>query len=315
MSGEERGRGTFLGMIATLGLAAGSFAIAFSILFASIVVLNGDLYGRLTEKQTVKTPADPLDPGEPAPTLRVILHKILADENGVEASLVLVIDGNDDLSVRVRAGKDHLTASIRDGYAVDPVALAQYLTLDSTAANPRFSEVAVRSQRFVLPSFPSLYGFPFDDVRVRPLLEVRQADGSSIRFRTEIEKAVPGRILYTGMTGGIAEARLTRSFTEKTIVLLGAIVFLSISTIVIVGLFGTRLSKLEEIIAVAGYLLAATGVRDLLGFSRASGASALEVIVVGLPLVLLGLGIGISVARGRRRVAEEQPGPQDGSTA
>lgn len=299
MSSNDLGKRRFPRRLAAFGLVALSIGAGLLVMFASVAVINYDLYGRLTETNAVKTPVDPLASGESAPTLRVILHRILPDENGVEASLVIILDGHDELTERVRAGKEHLTASVRDGYAVDSMGLAHYLTLDSTAAYPQFVPMAVRSERFVLPSLPSLNGFPFDDISVRPYLEVRQSDGSSIRFRTEIEKALPGRILSTGVTGGIADATLTRSPTEKIIVLLGSIVFLSISTVVTIGLFRVRLSTLEEIVAVAGYLLAAAGVRDLLGISRASGTSALEVIVVGLPLVLLGLGIGISVIRGR----------------
>src|SRR5207249_4889490 len=86
------------------------------------------------------------------------------------------------------------------------------------------------------------------------------------------------------------EITLTRTSTEKIFVLLGGLVFLALSFVIFITLVkSTVLKRFEELLAIAGYLVAATGFRDLLGISREAGVSAFEVIVLGFRFFLLPL--------------------------
>ena len=60
-----------------------------------------------------------------------------------------------------------------------------------------------------------------------------------------------------------------------------------------------RLNSVEELIMVAGYLLAIAGFREILGISRQFGTSSLEIIVILVPLIVLTIGIGYSYFKGR----------------
>lgn len=123
----------------------------------------------------------------------------------------------------------------------------------------------------MLPSYPSLGTYPFDDIRLRPMVWVRSSRDGLLRARLEIEKAVPGRLLSVTQDSGAAVVTLTRAWTEKAFVLAASPVFVLISLAVTVGVFFARAtaSSLEQLIALASYLLAAAGFRELLGVSMA----------------------------------------------
>ena len=59
------------------------------------------------------------------------------------------------------------------------------------------------------------------------------------------------------------------------------------------------LSGLQEILAIAGYLVGAVGFRGLLGVSRTAGGSTLEVLTFGVPFLVLAIGLVASAVRGR----------------
>lgn len=46
-------------------------------------------------------------------------------------------------------------------------------------------------------------------------------------------------------------------------------------------------------------MITAVGFRELLGVSRSPGASALEIGVIGIPLLVLAIGVAASFFRGR----------------
>jgi hypothetical protein len=145
-------------------------------------------------------------------------------------------------------------------------------------------------------------------VTIRPLIELWTNGEYTSNFHLEIQKALRGRLL--GLSDDtITTIRLTRTPTEKALVLTGSVVFLFLAGLLAFALFHARhgLTTLEELLAVGGYLVAAAGFRELLGVSRASGASALEVAVIGIPLLALALGIAVSFIRGRRYSRQRQP--------
>ncbi|MBV6505259.1 MAG: hypothetical protein ILNGONEN_00817 [Syntrophorhabdaceae bacterium] len=281
-----------------VALLIGSFPLGLTLFF---IVMNADLYGRLTETQTASGVGNPNASSNEAPTVRLVLHKLPADENAVEASLLLEVPGG-TLTKLIREGKARVTAYIRDGSNFQPYAIQYAVTLDSTTVYTETGvyPLAVQSERFLLPAFPNLGGFPFDDLVVRPIIHVWRDEYYTRQFRFEVQKALPGRLMHLS-DDNITMIRLTRSPTEKALVITSSVVFLFLSSILAYGLFTSPrgLTHLEELLAVGGYLIAAAGFRDLLGLSRTAGTSALEIAIIGVPLLTLAFGIAVSFIRGR----------------
>lgn len=264
-----------------------------------VVVMNADLYGRSIETQVARG-VGTVEASEAMPTVRLVLHRLPADENAVECSIL--IDAGSDLTKLIRNGKSGVTATIRDGSSFHPYGIGHSVTLDGTTASLRAGVFvsAVESERFFLPAFPSVGGFPFDDLKIRPIVDVVKDDGYTGHFRLEVQKSLPSRLLDVSEEN-IPTITLTRSPTEKAIVVTSALVFLFLSSILAFGLYAARrgLTTLEELLAVGGYLVAAAGFRELLGVSRSSGTSALEVAIIGIPMLLLASGVAVSFVRGR----------------
>lgn len=190
---------------------------------------------------------------------------------------------------------------VRDGSSYQPFGIQSDVTLDNVSANIEggVAVAAVQSKRFFLPALPSIGGFPFDDLYIRPIVDVSRNGNYTPHFRLDVQKALPGRILE--VTGdNIPEIRLTRSPTEKAIVITSSLIFLFLSGILAYSLLamGQGLSILQDLLAVGGYLVAAAGFREILGVSRSSGATALEVVVIGIPLLLLMIVVGLTFIRG-----------------
>lgn len=287
-------------LLSGIGLVTAAFAGAVLLTFIIVRVRTDDLYGRLTQVEAIPGRSAPVPSS--GPTVRIVIHRILPDENAVEASVVLSVDSDDPLGAAIARGEVTLAAEVHDGQAVDHFALIHRVRLDASQAIPGMAAVAASSERFLLPALPSLSGYPFDDLRIRPMIIVRENPGGWLRHHTEVEKAVPGRLLLAEEVGGAPVIMLTRSTTEKVAVTVGALLFIAISLRVAYALFATPLSSIGDLIAVAGFLLATAGVRDLLGISRATGIGSLEVLVVGLPLLFLTLALGASTLAGRRSI-------------
>jgi hypothetical protein len=274
-------------------------------MFAFIWVVNSDLYGRMTETIVAPGIGDRSGSRE-IPTVRLILHRFLPDENAIEASIMIEV--SDPLSGLVRDGKATLRADVHDGSSLQPFGIRNdvLLNADTARIEPGVAVGAVESTRFSLPAMSSVWGFPFDDLTVRPITYVRRDDYYTGQYRLEIQKAMAGRLMQVSH-GNIPEIRLTRSPIEKIIVLTGSVIFLCLSGILIYRIFRAQaLTTLEELFAVAGYIVAAAGFRDLLGLSRAAGASALEIVVIGVPLFFLASAVMVSFIRGQLRIRENR---------
>jgi hypothetical protein len=270
---------------------------------AFVGALNSELYGRLTETQTVSFG---FLAAETDPLVRLVVHKIIPDENAVEASLILMIDGSTELGQEIKIQGVVATAIVEDGSSQHFFAVtAQTPPIDSSAFEPGSSWAVTRSERFLLPTYPSMGTYPFDDIRFRPMLNVRSTRDGLLRPRVEIQKALPGRLLAVTEEGGCAVISLTRAPTEKAFVLASSLIFVLISLAVTFGVFFGRssASSFEQLVAVASYLLAAAGFRELLGVSRVTGTTILEVLILGVPLTLLAIGVGASLFRHYRQTA------------
>lgn len=272
----------------------------------ALEVLNADMFERLSESKNFGRSFGSEDIKLKAPVLRLVIHRLLPDENAAEASMVLTADYSllDDLK---KKKEPKLVGVVYDGSGYQPFSLLNTVILEPRFSRLGFSQVSVESERFKLSALPSVSGFPFDDVDIEAIAEVVDTDGFQFPHEFEVQKALPGRILKASLVSGRGSILLTRSWTEKSLILTSSAIFVLVCLLVAARLFSARTSLrgIEEILAIAGFVIAAGGFRSLLNFPATAGTTALEVAVLGVPLVALALGFAISTLRGSRDGAQQ----------
>jgi hypothetical protein len=279
---------------ATRALSAFLLAVCVlvAVLFVVATVVNNDLYGRMTESHELPRATSNSRSGPDIPTLTLRIHRLLADENVAEVSLVGTIRRS-----TYDAPIPPFVASVHDGSSLQPFALRTSVDLEAGNATP--FEVAASSPRFLLPTVHSVAGFPWDEIMLEPAVIVRPVDGLSPAFVLQIQKATPGRLLHVEGSPSRPSIRLVRPTTEIVFVVGSALVFLVLSLLLALTLLGKPdgLKALDELLAVAGYIVAAAGFREILGLSRISGVCVLEVVTLGLPLLILSIAVAASYFR------------------
>jgi hypothetical protein len=281
-------------------LTAISLSVVLVLSSALAYTINAEFNGRLTETQTVA----PKSGNTNGLLVRLTIHKILVDENAVEASLLLVVNGSGEVGKQIQSGRLSVWAEVEDVSSQHLHAAGAETPLIDSSKFMR-SEAVAQSQRFNLPSYPSVDAYPFDDLHVRPLVYVRTSQGYILDFALEIQKASPGRLLSVQEEGGIPVAALKRAPTQKLFIIATATLFLLVSVAVTVAIFfGARgASGFEQLVAAASYMLSAAGFKELLGVSAVPGTTVLEIVILGVPLVLVSLGVAFSLYRHYKETA------------
>lgn len=101
---------------------------------------------------------------------------------------------------------------------------------------------------------------------------------------------------------------LTRTSTEKYLIMLSSLIFLLLTLNITYGLARTKkgLNAVEELIAVAGYILATEGFKEILGISRNNRTNALEIFVILIPLLSIFSGLIYSLYKAERTSSKER---------
>lgn len=272
------------------------------ILFSSVGVLNSDFFGRYTEKEYFQAEGPYKSPKDSLANVTFIVHRILTDENAIEASIQL--DWNRDQVLQsISDQKVEIQFDVSDGFIFDVFGSSKTLILSDTTKDVILNKYhkGFQSDRFIVPFAPSLSGFPLDDIEVMPVVNF-MINGRSFLYNFYVQKRVNGRVLKhdSKNTNMIV---LTRTWAEKCIVFLSSFLFLGITVLLAYSILThkTGLTTLEEVVTVAGYILATAGFREIVGFSRNSGTSALEIYIILLPLLLVTASLIISFFRGRKK--------------
>jgi len=290
--------------IRRLSIAAGVFAAigtsAVLLLLGIVQLLNWDIGGRSSEMREAPPLSESHHPSDSAPMLVLTIHRILYDENAVEMSADLRLSDSliDDLRKR---NISYLTAEVRDASGLGDVYLANTVRVDVASLRPGVSATSAQSQRFQVPFVPSIATFPFDRTIVTVIPEVYDSEDSLIDNKTEVLSMIPGRRMTFPASYGNLQIDLSRSPLQDIFVVLSATVFflLSIAIVIVILSSRDRLSGAEGIVAVAGFVLASSGFRDLLEVPKWTGTSFLEIVTFGIPFSLLTLAVLISLARSR----------------
>jgi|GEM_PF-1856094 len=273
---------------------------AFVVVLIVFALIRSDLDAKRTQTQ----PFVPLlKAGRESPTVLLFLHRIPPDQNVVEASVMLIV--SDLRSINdIRAGKLHLAVEIRDGLEFKPY-LRNGVTLPPEAPESNkysfFADknvMAAESTRFFIPFQATAWSYPLDKIWVKPIITInRQETGSHPVFSLHVQKALPGRVLTIDNERGNPTITLSRPWIQAALVFFASVVFLFLARSIAFELRVDAPRGLTEILAIAGFLVATAGFRDILGFSRLPTTCWLEIFVIILPMGAVSIRLLISLSR------------------
>jgi hypothetical protein len=287
------------------------FALLLALIFfgamVSVNVLNSDLYGRLIETQAFHLVNSEKEQTKNLPTVTLILHKYLGEENSIEASLAINYDRH-DVFENFKTDTLELMLRLIDGYSYTPTGLDYAFTFKDSSKLNTFGNLysGFETDRFTIPIAPSLNGFPYDDIQIRPMVDLF-VNGFYSKLNFAIQKRIPGRILSSSNKDKEI-IQLTRTPTEKYLVMISSIIFLLLTGILTFGLVSSQkgLNTIEELVAVAGYILATAGFKEILGINRGNGTSALEILVILIPLLSVFSGLLYSLIKSKVTHSDEK---------
>ncbi|WKW45475.1 hypothetical protein P3875_06700 [Myroides sp. JBRI-B21084] len=273
----------------------------------SVNVLNSDLYGRLIETQSFKLVNSGKEQTSNLPTITLILHKYVGEENSIESSLAINYNRS-EVFENFKADTLQFMVRLIDGYSYSPTGLNfTFNFADSLRRNTYgYFYSGFETDRFLIPIAPSLNGFPYDDIQIRPLVDL-YVNGQYCELNFQVQKRIPGRILSFSQKDKEIII-LTRTSTEKYLVMISSVIFLLLTVLLTYGLVTSKkgLNTVEELVAVAGYILATAGFKEILGINRNNGTSALEILVILIPLLSVSAGLIYSVYKAKRTNNNEE---------
>jgi hypothetical protein len=252
-------------------------------------------------------------PQSGGPIIQLILHRLVPEENAVEASLAIQWYYG-DLTPAYAKREKCMTVVLDDrtksgtGPVITQSLDCKQVNYSTSAASSAYQTLYAESNKFHLHIFGSVNAFPFDELYLLVSFTVLMNPTSITRdypIAYVLDREFPGRTAYLRVAYPNVEVGLKRSFDEKAFVLGSTAVFMLLTLIVSIKLCAkdARLTGLQEVFAVAGYLVAVNSFRDLTGMSRTTGRSALEVAVFGLALAAPAVGIVLSAWRSFQPVA------------
>jgi hypothetical protein len=276
-----------------VGAALGFAALG---LFAVIVasVLNQDFHTRSPQVITLRA-----EEGAERSDLkvRVVVHRLLVEENAVEVSLVVEARYG-SLPKEVKDETPCLTLVYADGFEPDTVSK----TLDITCRRfevpgKSIGEVmSAETPRFMLSAAPSVGAYPFDDWEFIPVVSLLARANWPAAAVYSVERRVPGKELRVTGDASNWQIHLRRPFAERALVLAVGIAFLALTLLIASKLFARdgSSSGTQDLLALAGFVVAIASLRDMLGVSRATGVSTWEIVVIGIPMIALCVGMSYS---------------------
>jgi hypothetical protein len=253
-------------------------------------LVDWDVESRLSEMQTAP-PMFSLEHPNPElrPTIRLTLHRILQDENAIEASANLSFSRQFADYLKGQRTQ-FLIANIHDGTGLTDYLVEHSVKVEADSSETGGRALLAETPRFQLPFYPSLDSFPFDKTVLLVVVDVKDP-GNYIWLDNTIEvvTTVPGREMSLSNKSGSLEIDLARLPSEKIFVVVGASVFFILSLVIFFAIISKKdsLSGVDGTVAVAGFILAASGFRDLLGVPKETGPCLLEIAVFGIPFILI----------------------------
>ncbi|WP_055437685.1 hypothetical protein [Lacinutrix algicola] len=271
--------------------------IVFVSIIAFVNIINDDLYGRLIQTKDISSKIY-----NEKPNITLIIKKYLVEENSVEATLAVTYN-HSSIFKKSESDSINLVAIYSDSYYYNPSGIIFKSTFKDNVNKQDYGYMnsGFESNTFTIPVAPTINGFPFDDFQIRHNISLFINNKYS-EFNLKVQKRIPGRLL-TFEKGNKRNIILTRSTTEKATIVISSIIFLFLTSLLLYGFIKTPngFNTVEELISIAGYLIAIAGFREIIGVSRINGTGTLEIIVILIPLILLFIGMIYSFNKGRKK--------------
>lgn len=263
---------------------------------AFIFLANEEYSGRGSQTVVIYDPRS-----EKGPVVNLIIHEILPEEGAVEASVSLTFPATTPPRQPDKAECFILVVGDR---SPEQVMMPKKHSFPCTA-DPAIGIPGGQTDRFKLPAYQSVQLFPFDTIVIWPYLNLISLQNDFAEPKYVITKFPPGRTISLKGDWLNWDIYFERSNNEKISILVSAFLFVSLTILLSwrIIMADSRLSAVQDLVAIASYMIAAVGFRELIGLDRTSGTSAFEIGVFILPLVLLTSGIFFSHIRhllGRR---------------
>ena len=159
---------------------------------------------------------------------------------------------------------------------------------------------------------PNVSGFPLDHYLIWPDARIAAEGLVDTKVNLHIVKQLPGHVLTTNHDPVNLELRLGRPLNERIAIVGYGLWFLMLTGAValIIARTKTPSKGWEDAIALGGYVIAAAGLRQLIGLDRAASTSASELAFFMAPLILL--SIAIMVRYKRTALCRSKSGGSDG---
>lgn len=258
------------------------------LMYVFVNIMNADLSGRLIESISLNNESDYNRPIG----ITLVLHRYASEENSIEVSGVINYN-NTSIFQYFESDTINLMVTFGERFSYFPSGLTKtfYFTDFKSRETHGYTNSGFETDRFFIPVAPSINFFPFDDLRIKPNINLRVNDSYS-PFHLKVQKRIPGRTISESSEDKMT-ITLTRTLTEKYLVVISSIVFFLLNIILTSRIIKTKkgLNTVEGLIAVAGYILASASFKDLLGINRNSGTSTLEILVILVPLLLIFFGL------------------------
>jgi len=288
--------------IKTVLLILFSTIIVFSSIILFVYIINDDMYCRLTQTENISSLNF-----EEKPTITLILKKYLIEENALEATLSITYN-NSAIFKQTKSNNVNFITTYSDGYHINPTGLVFKSKFSDNVNNQNFGYLnsGHESETFSIPIAPSVNGFPFDDLKLNHNISL-YINNEYSKFNFKVQKRIPGRI-FKIESDNKKIITLTRSKTEKVTVVISSIIFLFLTSLVLYGFIKSHqgLDTIEELLSIAGFLIAIAGFREIIGVSRINGVGTLEIIVILVPLTLLFIGMVYSFVKGKNKSNEKR---------
>ena len=251
-----------------------------------VPILDADFYGRLTDTKSFNAFSSNIE-NRVLPRIRFIIHKILPDENGVEASLELYVAGQ----VTNEPGwqdVSQLTAEIRDKSSTQSFFVTKKLTINLSRRSGE-RDISEQSERFIFPYLPSIEGYPLDNAEILPFINLVDDKGFRRDCKIEVQKSFPGWQLLVSKDSHYPKITLIRPLNDRILAIVGGMVFFFLATVMAVGFcyLYTSFQQWEVFLSFVSYIFATVSFRELLGINRTIGTSAYEMIVFFVPIIML----------------------------
>jgi hypothetical protein len=213
----------------------------------------------------------------------------ISDQSNTAQATVVARSRRSLLDTELRSDTDKLTFQLDDGNPVSGIQRLGSVSLDKSSIQSSLAYAEGQPVSITLVTYHDATPYPFDKyesfVGIVPISPGQNAPD----FHVAIVKTIAGRSMVVSGEPANFTIVLKRPWIFQVFVVVGALIFVSIILSVSFHLYQTSAweKPVNQVVAIAGLFLSAAGFRDIIGLSKLASFSAMEALVIGIPLLVL----------------------------